>query len=260
MSLIVNFRPLVQRLGRYRSEIRRPLKVEMDSQARSFVSDPAKKTGMMQNTPPSHTGARGSKAKQHGERLVKAHIQRVVGTPGGLFARISEKSPEAAKGFWKAWKAGDLVKANAIARRVTGFYLREFDDGLAHKAARNERGRVGAKQRHVLYVTDPRWISKYIKEKQANVGLLAATFLHAGLKLGARGIPVWVQRHSTKISGTMTIHSGPHFYYLQLRGIALFAEADMQRRAEYAVQYRINALERRMPYIIRAVNKQVFSR
>lgn len=105
-----------------------------------------------------------------------------------------------------------LVDADMLLQRLQvkpliGTLVSRFDAGVAHKAARFGKAQRVPKNQYVRQVvTDPAKLEKYIREREARVGVaksgwaMAAEAISAagGIKAGMRGIPAWVRRHVKK--------------------------------------------------------------
>lgn len=250
----INVAPLVAKLRKLGLATRKPMEQLVREQARLFVSSSGNVPGMVQVTPPFGGGAKGSSAKKQGEARVNSDIRKVYLTPGKAFDILKSKNERMARGFWRAISQGDLPSAQAILRgsgtEIAGLSIRAFDDGSLHDASRNRStGRV-ASRRPRLLVEKARDLTRYIREKQRNVGTLASGFNSAAQQLGAKGVPAWVTRHGTRFSG-FTVQAGPSSFYILIRDGVPFAQADTVRRMAYVLRYRSSALDRQMPHIIR---------
>lgn len=133
----------------------------------------------------------GGGALDLGQKAVSADIYKVYTTPGKAFADISDA--DAAKGFYKALRKGDIAKARQILSR-TGNQLRSvlignFDGGATHKSARNSTtGRVSQK-RPGMIVVDTSRLKAYIEQKKALVGFAKSAWVNIARKLGGtRGL------------------------------------------------------------------------
>ena len=105
-----------------------------------------------------------------------------------------------------------LVDADMLLHRLQvkpliGTLVGRFDLGDAHRAARyGKYQRVPKNQYARQVVTDPQKLDKYIKMREANVGVAKSGWAMAaemismagGIKAGMRGIPSWVRRHVKK--------------------------------------------------------------
>lgn len=233
---------------------------ELKRNMRLLVSSSGKVPGLVQVTPPHSKGTRGTAARKQGEAMLTADIWRVYGTPGNLYALVKAKlSEDMAKAFWKAIKKKDWEAANKITMQVAGLRLQEFDDGAAHRKMRGKTsGRVSKRHVKTIYIANSKWVERYIKDKKKNVGLLAAAPLAAArsnLEGEIKGVPDWVDRHHPAWS---TIMEGgkQDMRYIELVISAPYVVAGMQRRFRYVLEYRLAAMKRETPYILKAELKK----
>lgn len=246
--------PLLSKLKQVSALTMKEMKPLIRQQGAIFLTD--RKTGMMGVTPPMNDSLKGNAAKQAGERSVEMGVRKVYGTPGDLWVIIRNKAGKGvADNFWAYVKLKRWTQANDIAERITGFRLREFDDGAEHAARRNKRtGRVVGRVKS-RFVNEPGHINRYIKAKQRNVGLLASGWYEAGnrARLSLRGVPAWVKRHASRGSGIGYERDGGEAFTLTLGNTTRYGiNADTRRRARAGLMYRVNAIKRKLPYIARA--------
>lgn len=171
--------------------------------------------------------------KKRSEKKIRTEIGRVympTWLASSIIARSSKspgKSPtqnprQAARAFSSlvlgAQKASGkrkyrgLVDADLLLQRLQvkpliGTLVGRFDAGVAHQAARfGKAQRVPKNQYARQVVTDPAKLEKYIREREARVGVAKSGWAMAaeaistagGIKAGMRGIPAWVRRHVKK--------------------------------------------------------------
>lgn len=241
----------------------------LDEQARLLVSSSGKVPGMVQVTPPHSAGVRGSDAKKQGERAVTRDIAKVYASPAKVYAALKALGlhrPAAA--YWAHLRKGDVDRANRIASSAPGLAahlrqpIREWDDGAEHQRRRGHDGRVkGDVPSMVIRSTAMLWRGRnpgtYTKRKLSNVGLLASSLPHAvGGRFGPlSGVPGFVKRHSGAwgICRTRRTRNGR----VVTLGISKGAHGEMQRRFNYVLQYRMNALQRQLPYLIRKLDERL---
>lgn len=148
-------------LGRIVANGRIGVQRQMEKQGKLLVGH------LMDLTPPSGRHGRGVKAKQAGMRTVEAEIRKVI---MGVDKR-RDPNPSLAMGA-----------------------LRQH-----HEKAR-KGGRVKGKSRtgRQLMVTSKSKLNAYIKQRQKQVGMLAAGWNAAArrFKLSGRKWPAWVKRHN----------------------------------------------------------------
>ena len=263
---------LMKKLEEVAPAFQQPVKTLVDVEAGRFVTSSGKTPGMAQVTPPAHDGVTGRDAQQHGEWLVKGDIRRIYADPGRAYNLIRAACGRpAADAFWLAinghtWlgKGGKIRKGKPAldeARRLVrslpgmaGMEVAPFDGGRAHEVARR-KGRVGINRGVALIVTNWSAVKQYIKVKQKNVGIYAASLGGIASTLGvASRLPGYIRRHGTRFGGGVA-RDETSGYIVILTMRVPFAEKDFIRRSDYVVKYRLNALRRQMPHVIRKALK-----
>jgi hypothetical protein len=129
----------------------------------------------------------GSAAQEKGLIAVRRDIAKVYKTPGDAYDDISD--PKAQKVFWYLLKRGNISGAQEIinlhGNTLRGVPLKPFDDGAAHKAARDKTtGRVYYK-RPAMIVTNPKALADYSKMRQKNVGFGKGGWVDAARQVGS---------------------------------------------------------------------------
>lgn len=262
ISANVDLSKLFRKLKTAPGVIHAELQKKFESEARLLVSSSGKVPGLVQVTAPSQ-GKANMEAKKRGEAKVASDIRKAYGTSSDLWRLIRDKAGRGpADNFWAYMKVNRWHDANEIALRLTGHGLDVFDGGAEHQRRRNPRtGRViGGEQprnkRVFLAPTQDKILERYIKDQQANVGMLASSLpAAAGDKLGKiSGVPQWIARHQG-IWGTCRVIEGKD-KYLVIVGLTERAGKEMLRQFGYVLKYRYAALERQIPYIKRAALKK----
>lgn len=233
-------------------------------QARLVISSGGQYKGLAQITPPFMLGAgkkdnSSSSAFARGKKAVARDIQSVYGAPWKMFNLIKQFDAVAARAFWALMtKERNFAKANALALKITGRQMVAFDDGTAHRGRRDNRGRVSGRNPSI-YVTDIRSINRYIKLRQANVGLLASALVAPGeQRLGAiRGVAEWVRRHSNSAWGTVKVIDAETGAVVQMEAHVPYGGVGLQRLFNAALEFRLDAFGREIPNILRAAIKKV---
>jgi len=246
----------------------------LKEQCRLLISTSGRKQrGIVQITPPFNQGAllmdgtkkkssgRGGDAKQSGERSVNRDLARVYANPGVVHAALKAINKGAAAGYWRARIAKDYKRMQTIAESVKGLpaymlKMQAFDGGVEHQNRRGRNGRVVGKTPSMV-VLDPSKLAKYRKRKAKNVGMFASMIpAAAGSTLGAmRGIPAWVKRHNAA-GGYVTARKTTNGKAIII-GITKSYVADMQRRMNYVLGYRVNALKLQLPHIAKRLEKKL---
>jgi hypothetical protein len=240
----------------------------MKTEGRLLVSSSGKTPGLVQVTAPHSQSVRGLKARVQGETAVSSDINKVYGSPQVLFSLLEAKaSKAAAKGFWAAVVQSDWAAANEISVRILGQRLREFDDGAAHDRLRDKRtGRVHEKVPSYFVAQKPKgrstaapWVAAYIKEKAAKVGTLAAAVVKSAESvLGPlKGVPSFVRRHARKGGGTVDLTESKMGYEVTVANLNPRMQSDLQRKFNSVLGYRLNALQKKLPFIVRSIEKKL---
>lgn len=260
----VNAKRLTDLIRRFPEQTKGDMDKFLEKNARTLISSSGKVPGLVQVTPPFSQGVGGTAAKKQGEASVSRDIKRVYATPGMVYAAIKKAKPALAGVFWALVSKKQFAAAESIAKRVPGIpshllNFRSFDDGAEHLKRRSRDGRVNSK-RQSFVITDPSaTLKRYIKKRQKNVGLLAASIPSAaGSKFGKlNGVPAWVSRHRSRY-GYVRDTKGRNKRTITI-GITGKAVKDMQRRFSYVVKYRLAAMERELPYVARAIERKLAS-
>lgn len=250
---------LLRQLHNYPRFIAAQSRALLHKHARALVSSSGKVPGLVQVTPPHSQAAKDSAAKKRGEAAVTRDVWRVYGTPGKAYEEIKQRNPRAAAGFWKAVSNNQWAAAEAIMQSTLHRSFQSFDDGAQHMQRRNNQGRVSGK-RPSLYVKDGKAVRGYLKRRQRNVGLLAASISAAynGRYGALSGVPAWIGRHKGSwAGGSMTERKAfRRGTVIRISVDAGRLNSEMQRRFSYVVGYRVRAMERETPYIIRHAAKK----
>lgn len=254
----VDVTQVVAKLRKITPAVGKQMQKLVDQQVKLFISDPRGKTGMVQLTPPSGNGATGTAAKKRGEAAVMRDIDKVYATASETYLAIAEQSTAAASGFWFAIMHDDITEAQRILSVAGGRWrnirIGEFDKSYHAKSRSKKTGKVS---RHVpaQVLLNHRALQKYIREKRKQVGYLASGWSSAASKFGA-SVPLWIRRHGG--TSRHSIKSGRNQYLVTLSSHVGFQQDRTRRRAQYALRYRINAIERRYRHVQRkAINEAI---
>ena len=200
----VNVKPLLEVFRHFPADSEDSMDKLLEEQVRLLVSSSGNVPGLVQVTPPHSKGKRGNSAKIQGQNAVSNDIYQVYATPGRVWELMKQyQGIKAANGWWRLWKE-DPVKAKRFLELSAPSAIQAmsigFDGGAAHKAARGNNGRVRGKPR-VIVLNELGQLRKYIRLRQKNVGLLAASIPAAiGNKYGKlKGVPAWISRHTLSL-------------------------------------------------------------
>ncbi|MBL9115512.1 MAG: hypothetical protein JNJ83_10950 [Verrucomicrobiaceae bacterium] len=205
-------------------------------------------------TPPGSEGVKGGtrKAQQQGQAAVAADIRKVYGNAGDAYDLLAERSAARASAFWMLHKSGDDNAASEMLRSSRGVSFSPFDDGKAHKAMMDKRGRVGGKKgkRPIFYVRNGKELADYIKEKQSHVYWLAAGWKEAMTKLGGT-VPQMIAVHDAP--GAIEFLNEGGRWVLRAHNDVRFASNvnDLERRIQWALDSQTQALIRQWDHFVK---------
>lgn len=252
ISCNIDLGSTLKRLRKVPRDAARIMETVIDTDAKGFVRD------VVAITPPSQ-GRATIESKKRGEEKIAADIRKVYGTPSDLWRLIRDKAGKnVADNFWAYQKLGRWHQANEIALRITGKHLDAFDGGAAHQSRRNRRtgrvtggGKIGDKALYLPDNQERRKLKRYIAETKSHVGLLAAGFNPAALKLGV-SLPQWIKRHGDGI-GVIDIQRPPGAYSITITNRARHGSgADLPRRMQFVLQSR-----KRKQRLIHRINGEI---
>ncbi|GAA5139389.1 hypothetical protein GCM10023213_19990 [Prosthecobacter algae] len=257
----IDIRPLIEKLKRVPGALGKEMTTLINQEAKLFISGGRGTPGVIEITPPANAGNTGIKAKKQGESAVQRDIYRVYATPRQAYDALKEVDIDSAKIFWALFRGGDFTGAGEILRNVGGRTFiatrsfAKFDEGVMHKRFRNKQGRI-TRQRVMMVVTDAAELKAYVKKMQGRVGLLSSGWVSAASKLGVR-LPAWITRHGSGNGDIAIEMSGTEKMVIVMKNRVKYGAAnDLQRRVDYVIRYRKKALNRRLPYVLRAALKK----
>lgn len=253
------------KLRRFPAVFQRDVRELLRREARSLVSSSGNVPGLVQVTPP-HNRMReltGTKAKKRGEQKVQSDVRRVLASAAYAYDTIKTKSRVAASAFWFLIKHRQYQQAQQILRehgynvRLRNAQIVARPDLSLHQKSRR-RGNVPKTMHAKQVVVNYGPVNSYVRKVKRRVGMLASAPAAAvGTRYGAlRGVPAWVARHRSRW-GVAYERKTPHGILIVLGTAAPFVVNDLQRRFNYVLQYRLKALRRQLPYVIRAVEKRL---
>lgn len=232
--------------------------------ARTLISSSGSTPGLVQVTPPNQ-GKATIQAKKTGEAAIMRDVYRVYTTPGEVYKLLRALNANAAAAFWlhaknKRWEQAQKILDGFPSLPAYARTLKAFDDGAAHRARRNNRGRVSGKAPSML-VADGKWIRRFLRDKQKRVGLLAASIPAAynGRYGPLKGLPSWITRHASSWAPGFVIERAAKDGSTITIGINAGSNLnrDAQRRFNYVLGYRIKAMKRQLPYLARVIEDRL---
>lgn len=220
--------------------------------------------GILQITPPSSAGVKGESSKLQGEKRIMQDFSKVYKFPWHVFQLIKiHGNDNLAAGYWKAYVAGDSKRMTSIVSHVEGlpdwasWTPRAFDGGKAIKERRSKAsGRVNGSKPSML-CNDPAGLIAYRKIRLGRVGLLASIIPTAAVSVltNIKGVPKFVKRHKGSWGGSVIPIKRPKGKVYKI-GLTAYAGNEMQRRMNYALEYRVKALNRQAPYIVKKMESR----
>ena len=246
---------------------------------RSLVSSSGKVPGLVQVTPPFSQGVRGRNAKAQGEMAITKELLGIRAgggqRTGGVFTVMADdllaKNAQLNEGgatvrlFVK--KNGDVYGCDRALFKPRASIAEMY---AQHQGMRRKDGHVttaGGRTRDIgrwkfitqMVVSRTAYL-KYEKYIHRRVGMLAAAIVAAynGKYGPLNGVPAWISRHTQSWAPgsmiEMPLAHGGLIVRISIDAGALSSE--MQRRFDYVVDYRVKAMEREAPYVLRAAAKQ----
>lgn len=261
----VNLRKLIQAIERFPGKAAGFQDEFLLQQVGLLVSNPRGNVpGILQITPPSSKGVNGEVSKLQGEKRIMSDFSKVYKFPRHVYGLIREHGNDnMAAVYWKAYVAGDIKKMMSIVSRVEGlpawasYTPREFDGGAAIKARRSKStGRANGSKPSML-CNDPAGLIAYRKIRLGRVGLLASIIPTAAVSVltNIKGVPKFVKRHKGSWGGSVIPIKRPKGKVYKI-GLTAYAGNEMQRRMNYALEYRVKALNRQAPYIVKKMESR----
>jgi hypothetical protein len=255
----VNFDKLIKAIERFPGKTAEFQDEFLTQQVRLLISNPRGTTpGILQITPPSSAGVKGEESKLQGEKRIMSDFSKVYKFPRHVYGLIREHGNDnMAAVYWKAYVAGDIKKMMSIVSRVEGlpawasYTPREFDAGAAIKARRSKStGRANGSKPSML-CNDPAGLIAYRKIRLGRVGLLASIIPTAAISVltNIKGIPKFVKRHKGAWGGSVIPIKRAKGKMFKI-GIGAYAGNEMQRRMNYALEYRIKNIGRQSKAIM----------
>ncbi len=222
------------------------------------------KRSLLANTPPANEMARGRAARKQGEGAIKRDLLGGRGKRAGIFTVLSDGLIAQAEHFStfnvRLFTKKDgavygteeaLFRPHASTSEMRAHHKKYFKNGRMTQAGGRTRD-IGRWKFVDKMVVSKSAMDAYLKVMYARVGRFAASQLRGALDLGAGAkVPDWIKRHVMKGSARWIINDRVMICVITFEPI--FAEDDAKRRIDYVRRYNQNALNRRLPYIIKAV-------
>lgn len=214
-----------QSLARFAAITKGSMREVLENQARLFVED------VVKVTPPFSQGVNATKARQRGEKSIKANLNKL------FVARPLVGSRKVTHLFGKTDVPGlpYVVKTTERYPDVEGIYRTE------KKAAKGRAVRGVRFQRQELPVSLAKVRKIYAREKK-NVGWLAGGWNRAASKLGSK-VPAWVKRHAAS-PGAISMRFSRTKLSIRVENRVDYANAvgGMDKRMAFAVRKRMDAM------------------
>lgn len=236
------------------------MQVVISKAAREFISSGGKTPGMVQVTPPASKGVVGKKAELQGRGAINRDVNLIYATAAAAFESIKQHDAELAALFWMHIQEGDFDRAESVLQFASDGKLRSARvvasaTAAIHANLKRGKRRIAPGQRFVQVVKSAKSIEQIKRGLYARVGLLAAGFNPAAQRLGI-SLPRWIARHGNSF-GRVTVTANPSMFYITIANSARHASAnDMARRMRYVADYRLRAIERQMPFLVRKIARE----
>lgn len=199
----------------------------------------------LEMTPPMGKGRDMNKSTQtFQEKIVQRDIRRVFATASYAYDTIT--NPVAKSAFWMLVKGKKRGRADAF--RAAGNIIRDHSNNAALKSAEiamqpdvalhsdaRRRGRVN-KANVKQIITQEARLNTYIKQRQKNVGFLAAGWNAAVKQLKVNRVPAWIRRHASAPGAVYTRRRIGSYTLQIVNRVSYGAAAQLQRIIPYALQ------------------------
>ena len=270
---------LIQQVRQYPHFLAEQATVLVQKNTRALVSSSGKVPGLVQVTPPFSQGVGGRKAKAQGEMAITAELLGFRGgggkRTGGVFVVMADdllaKNAQVHAGGATvrlfAKKNGDVYGCDRAMFRPRASIAEMY---AHHQSMRRKDGHVSEAGGRTRDIGRWKFITQMVVSRTAylryerfihkRVGMLAAAIVAAynGKYGPLNGVPAWISRHARSWAPGSMIETNLAERGLIIR-LSLDAgtlNSDMQRRMDAVVGYRLRAMEREAPYVLRAAAKQ----
>jgi hypothetical protein len=187
-------------------------------------------------------GAGSREGTAAGKAKVASDISKLYGTPSSAYDAIEKKSPADARAFWAVRRTRPDAAADIVMKH-TGTWFGPFDGGKLHKQ-RFQRGSVnGRRGRPILYISNPKELSDYIKSKQARVSFLAAGWRDISEQLGIT-LPESIGKHKSAPSSAQIVASMERIVIRATNGLSYATDAGLRSRIQDSINRQAGAMER----------------
>lgn len=265
ITCVLDTRRLYDELRSFPGKSESQLDKFLEDNVRLLVSNSRGTTpGLLQLTPPASQGVKGKAAQVQGIKRTTADIAKIYRTSFTVWQEIAKRNTNMANGYRKASLNGDIVRMNKIAASVPGLIAwaaapaRAFDGGEEARTRRNTRTGRAMDKYPSFIVSNPDALKRWRTEKVKRVGMLASMIpAAAGFKLGKiPGVPTWIKNQKNTRGATVTEKRGnkTHFFRMNLEA---YATREMQRRMNYALEYRMKNIARQIPHVVRKLEKKL---
>lgn len=246
---------------------------ELPNQARLLIQGSRSVPGLFDITPPAGGSVTGPAAKKRGEAAITGDLfggRRVsvggfTATTRGLFI-VSETVGEERDEIVSLFTNKDGVTYGVEKKLYRP--AASTEEMIAHVAkyrskATGRISRAGLRTRNVgrhvfidRMVIRPSAAARLLRTLHGRVGSLAAGWLPAAQRLGARRIPTWVRRHAARAQGYggITIQTGPRGGSIEFWMNPKFSGdgiRGMERRLQRVLTYRAGAMLRQVDAILK---------
>ena len=185
--------------------------------------------------------------------VTRRDVAKVTKDQAGLLVRdiINITPPAFAKTTGTAAKRALQEKIQSdlgrLFRPTTRRRAESTDIAGIHKANRNARGSV--KKRVTQVAVPSADLKQYQKLLVSRIGFLAAGWLSALHQLG-RKAPAWIERH--RAPGAASVRINSRGVEVRMTNKVKYASRwiEAQRRIQYAIKYRTNAINRQIEAIL----------
>jgi len=246
----INIGPLLADIKRAAELTAADTEAMIRQEATLFVYNAGKIPGIINVTPPFSQGKKGKAGLEQGKGKIDADLL-------GIFAPVSLKGQRTITHLF-----GD--KDPNVGRKppyIVSTKERHPDVKAIYTTRNNRRGKGKSMTRGqaAAWYVDEQKFEALRKELHGHIGWACACWYAASVAAGLspKGVPAWIRRHTSAPGDGASIHISATAFQITLSSALDYNDAmNMGDKARRVLGYRENALQRRLPYMVRAALKK----
>lgn len=242
----VDIGPLLGQLKNAQALTKQDMSDLIRQQATLFVYNP-QGTGTINLMPPFSAGVKGKAGLEAGKGRIDADL-------GNIFAGRTLKGQRILNHLF-----GDRNPAVGNKPPYTIKTQEKWPDVKSIYVTRNGRrhGRKLTRGQRSAYYVDKAKLDQLRKELHARVGWACACWWKAAVTAGLspRGVPSWVKRHGSAPGNAIISLAATSFAITLISDLDYNGALNIENKVRKALQYREDAIKRRLPYLIRHAMK-----